>query len=69
MIEKADRDAMMGFVHEAVSRGVKLVVTDEHRGCDMMTDSGRAHEIVKDGDKNFLLVHFLAMYLICWEFP
>jgi transposase-like protein len=59
MIERADRDTMMGFVHEAVSRRVKLVVTDEHRGYDTLADSGRPHEFIRHGENEYVrgIVH------------
>jgi hypothetical protein len=59
MIEKADRDTTMGFVHEAVSRRVKLVVTDEHRGYDTLADSGRLDDFIRHGENEYVrgIVH------------
>ncbi len=59
MIERADRDTMMRFVHEAVSRRVKLVVTDEHHGYDPLVDAGLAHDIIRHGDNEYVrgIVH------------
>jgi len=59
MIERADRDTMMRFVHEEVSRRVKLVVTDEHHGYDTLVDAGLAHDIVRHGDNEYVrgIVH------------
>jgi hypothetical protein len=50
MIEKADRETMMGFDREAVDHNVMLVVTDEHHGYDTLVDSGRAREVIKHGE-------------------
>ena len=36
---------MMVLVCGAVSCRAKLVVTNEHRGCDTMADSGRPHDL------------------------
>jgi len=41
MIERADRDTMMRFVHEAVSRRVKLVVTGSTSGGNISRSSAR----------------------------
>jgi transposase-like protein len=59
MIERADRDTMMKFVRETVSRRVELVVTDEHHGYDTLSDSGRPHDIIKHGDNEYVrgIVH------------
>ncbi len=59
MIEKADRETMMGFVRKAVDRKVELVVTDEHHGYDTLVDSGRAHEVIKHGENEYVrgIVH------------
>jgi transposase-like protein len=59
MIEKADRETMMGFVRKAVDRKVELVVTDEAHGYDTMVDSGRPHEVVKHGENEYVrgIVH------------
>jgi len=59
MIQRADRDTMMGFVREAVDRNVKLVVTDEHHGYDTMADSGRPHDVIKHGENEYVrgIVH------------
>src|SRR5208282_3888765 len=59
MIERADRPTMMGFVREAISQKVDLVVTDEHHGYDTMADSGRPHEVIKHGENQYVrgIVH------------
>jgi transposase-like protein len=59
MIEHADRETMMGFVRKTVDRNVQLVVTDEHAGYNTMADSGRAHEVVKHGEQEYVrgIVH------------
>jgi transposase-like protein len=33
---------------------VKLVVTDEHHGYDTLVDSGRAHEVIKQGENEYV---------------
>ncbi len=59
IIDRADRETMMGFVREAVSRRVKLVVTDEHHGYDTLTDAGIAHDFIRHGDNEYVrgIVH------------
>ncbi len=50
---------MMGFVRKAVDRKVELFVTDEHHGYDTLVDSGRAHEVIKHGENEYVrgIVH------------
>jgi transposase-like protein len=59
IIERADRETMMRFVHEAVSRRVKLVATDEHHGYETMDEAGFAHDVIRHGENEYVrgIVH------------
>ncbi len=49
----------MRFVHKAVSRRVKLAVTDGNHDYDTMVDAGPAHAVVRHGDNEYVrgIVH------------
>jgi transposase-like protein len=53
VIEHADRKTMMGFVHEAVSKKVDLVVTDEHGGYDTI-GAHMPHEVIRHVSRQYV---------------
>jgi hypothetical protein len=51
LIENTDRARMMGFVREAVSDKVSLIVADEHKGHDPLADKGLRHEVIRHSEQ------------------